>query len=188
MPGHYLLYGLSLESPIFKCAPRPFPQLPNPPCEVGRASKASESRKGSTMEKETMVQIIRKRLGLEGDELAAVLGNPKYQRLIENAARGSRYRLVAEVVASKGCHSGHVVGQRIVFDSAGNLLTKESPGRVCAFLMPNLTVLINAFFENLMNGRDPNEVMFNRTGCFDVGPLCGGWGHVQLEMKAEVRE
>jgi hypothetical protein len=140
------------------------------------------------MEKNTLVEIITRRLTLEGDELAAVLDNPKYQRLFENAAKGARYRLVAEVVASKGCHSGHVVGQRIVFDSAGNLLTRESPSRVCAFLMPNLAVLINAFFENLMNGRDPNEVMFNRTGCFDVGPMCGGWGHVQVEMKAEVKE
>jgi hypothetical protein len=139
------------------------------------------------MDKNHLIDIIKKRLALEGDELAAVIGNPKYRKLFENAAKASRYRLVAEIVASKGCHSGHVVGQRIVFDSAGNLLTQESPKRVCAFLMPNLSVLINAFFENLMNGRDPNEVMFNRTGCFDVGPLCGGWGHVQLEMKAEVR-
>jgi hypothetical protein len=139
------------------------------------------------MKKETLVEIIKKRLALEGEELAAVIENPKYQRLFENAAKASRYRLVAEVVASKGCHSGHAVGQRIVFDSAGNMMTQKSPNRVCAFLMPNLTVLINAFFENLMNGRDPNEVMFNRTGCFDVGPLCGGWGHVQVEMRAEVR-
>lgn len=138
------------------------------------------------MEKDALVKIIKKRLSLEGEELAAVIENPKYQQLFQNAAKGSCYRLVAEVVASKGCHSGHVVGQRIVFDSAGNLLTNESPDRVCAFLMPNLTVLINAFFENLMNGRDPNEVMFNRTGCFDVGPMCGGWGHVQMEMRAKL--
>jgi hypothetical protein len=140
------------------------------------------------MEKQQLVEIIKKRLDLEGEELQAVMENPKFQRLFENAAKGSRYRLVAEVVSSKGCHSGHRVGQRIVFDSAGNLLTAESPKRVCTFLMPNLTVLINAFFENLMNGRDPNQVMFNRTGCFDVGPLCGGWGHVQVEMRAEERK
>jgi hypothetical protein len=140
------------------------------------------------MEKEALVEIIKKRLGLEGEELATVLKDPKYQKLFENAAKGSRYQLVAEVVASKGCHSGHTIGQRIIFDSAGNLMTRQSPNRICAFLMPNLTVLINAFFENLMNGRDPNEVMFNRTGCFDVGPMCGGWGHVQVEMRAEARE
>jgi len=52
--------------------------------------------------------------------------------------------------------------------------------------MPNLTVLINAFFENLMNGRNPNEVMFNTSGCFDTGPACGGWGHVVVEMNAEL--
>jgi hypothetical protein len=77
------------------------------------------------------------------------------------------------------------VGQKLVFDNAGNLLTKENPDRICSFLMPNLTVVINAFFENLMNGRDPNEVMFNTTGCFDTGPSCGGWGHVVVRMSAE---
>ncbi|MBU4372719.1 MAG: hypothetical protein KKH02_13575 [Proteobacteria bacterium] len=91
------------------------------------------------------------------------------------------------MVESKGCQSGRRVGQKLIFDSAGNLLTWEYPERICAFLMPNLTVLINAFFENLMNGRDPNEVMFNRTGCFDVGHACGGWGHVTVEMRAELR-
>jgi len=59
--------------------------------------------------------------------------------------------------------------------------------RVCAFLMPNLTILINAFFKNLLNGRDPNQVMFNRTGRYDVGPACGVWGHGIVEMRAEHR-
>jgi hypothetical protein len=140
------------------------------------------------VEKEQIVEIIRKRLALDPKDFAAIEGNPKFQRLFDSILAGSRYRLVAEVVESKGCHSGHVKGQRIVFDSAGNLLTREAPERLCAFLMPNLTVLINAFFENLMNGRDPNEVMFNRTGCFDVGHACGGWGHVVVEMRAERRQ
>lgn len=139
------------------------------------------------MDENQLADIIRRRLGLEETDFAIIRKNPKFQRLFRNAAAASRYRLVAEVVESTGCHSGHAVGQRIVFDSAGNLLTKESPERVCAFLLPNLTVLINAFFENLMNGRDPNEVMFNRTGCFDVGPRCGGWGHVRVEMRAQER-
>lgn len=139
------------------------------------------------MQKERLVALIQKRLGLDDEEFKQIAGTPKFQRLFDNMANAARYRLVAEVVESKGCHSGHVAGQRLVFDSAGNLLTRQAPNRVCAFLMPNLTVLINAFFENLMNGRDPNEVMFNRTGCFDVGPACGGWGHVVLEMKAEIQ-
>jgi hypothetical protein len=140
------------------------------------------------MDSEQLAGIIQRRLGLEDQEFSIVRENPKFQRLFENAVKGARYRLVAEVVESKGCHSGHVKGQKLVFDSAANLLTRECPERVCAFLMPHVTVLINAFFENLMNGRDPNEVMFNRTGCFDVGHACGGWGRVVVEMRAELRD
>jgi len=140
------------------------------------------------MDQNRLEQIIQKRLDLPEDEFRIIRETPKYQRLFANAVKASRYRLVATVVESKGCHSQHRVGQKIVFDSSGNLLTAESPERVCAFLMPNLVVLINAFFENLMNGRDPNEIMFNRTGCFDVGLACGGWGHVVVEMKAELQD
>ena len=123
------------------------------------------------MEKGVLAEIIRKRLNLEDHEWSVVESNPKFQNLFQNAIEASKYRLVAEVIESKGCHSGHVKGQKLIFDNSGNLLTRQGPERVCAFLMPNLTVLINAFFENLMNGRDPNEVMFKRTGCFDVGPM-----------------
>ena len=137
------------------------------------------------MDKKRMIEIIRRRLGLDDNEFRILAENPKFQKLFDNALVASRYRLVAEVIESKGCHSGHVVGQKIIFDSTGNLLTREAPEKICAFLMPNLAVMLNAFFENLMNGRDPNEVMFNRTGCFDVGHLCGGWGHVVVEMRAE---
>ncbi|WP_051184359.1 hypothetical protein [Desulfatiglans anilini] len=139
------------------------------------------------MDTNGLIDIIRRRLALPPEDFEQIAANPKYQHLFANAMKASSYQLIAEVVQSEGCHSGHVVGQRLVFDSSGNLLTRESPERICAFLMPNLTTLINAFFENLMNGRDPNEVMFNRTGCFDVGPACGGWGHVVVEMRAEIR-
>lgn len=140
------------------------------------------------MDKLQLDGIIQKRLGLDDDEFRIIRETPKYRRLFENALEASKYRLVAEVVESKGCHSGHVKGQEIVFDASGNLLTREAPDRVCAFLMPNLVLIINAFFENLTNGRDPNEVMFNRTNCFDVGHRCGGWGRVVLEVRAEPRD
>lgn len=136
------------------------------------------------MDKDQLAEIIRRRLKLDDQEWAIVKTNPKFQRLFTHAVEAAKYRLVAEVIESKGCHSGHITGQKLIFDNSCNLLTKESPDRVCAFLMPNLTVLINAFFENLMNGRDPNEVMFNTTGCFDTGPQCGGWGHVVVKMAA----
>ena len=139
------------------------------------------------MDENQMAEIIRKRLKLNSQEWAMIEHNPKFKRLFKNAIEASKCRLVAEVIDSRGCHAGHVIGQKLIFDNSGNLLTKENPDRICSFLMPNLTVLINAFFENMMNGRDPNEVMFNTTGCFDTGPLCGGWGHVVVRMRAELK-
>jgi len=139
------------------------------------------------MDTHQIAEAIRRRLNLKDEDWSVIEKNPKFQRLFQNALKASGYRLVAEVIESVGCHSGHVVGQKLIFDNSGNLLTRENPDRVCAFLMPNVTVLINAFFENLMNGRDPNEVMFNTTGCYDTGPLCGGWGHVVVRMTAELK-
>ena len=159
------------------------------PCrsDLPVAMKDNPWKGGFSVEREQITKMIQKRLGLDDKEFQAIWDSPRFQRLFDNILAGSRYRLVAEIVESKGCHSGHVKSQKLFFDSAGNLLTREAPERVCAFLMPNLTVLINAFFENILNGRDPNEVMFNRTGCYDVGPACGGWGHVIVEMRAEPR-
>ena len=114
------------------------------------------------MDKTQITEIIRRRLNLDDQDWSMIEKNPKFQNLFQNAIEASKYRLVAEVIESKGCHSGHIVGQRLIFDNSGNLLTNENPDRVCSFLMPNLTVLINAFFENLMNGLDPNVVMFKQ--------------------------
>ncbi|RLB12434.1 MAG: hypothetical protein DRG82_17075, partial [Deltaproteobacteria bacterium] len=81
------------------------------------------------VEREQIVRIIQKRLGLEDSEFKVIKNNPKFQRLFDNALAASQYRLVAEVIESRGCHSGHTLGQKIFFDSSGNLLTRESPER-----------------------------------------------------------
>ena len=79
------------------------------------------------MDTSQMIHFIQKRLGLNDQEFQTIKENPKYQRLFKNALAASKYRLVAEVIESKGCHSGHIVGQKLIFDSAGNLLTRECP-------------------------------------------------------------
>jgi hypothetical protein len=61
---------------------------------------------------------------MDKDQIAKIK-NPKFQQLFQNAIEAAKYRLVAEVIESKGCHSGHVVGQRLIFDNSGNLVTKE---------------------------------------------------------------
>ena len=108
-----------------------------------------EHAQGDKMDKSQLSEIIRRRLDLEDHDWSIIEKNPKFQKLFQNAIEAFKYRLVAEVIESKGCHSGHIVGQKLIFDNSGNLLTKENPDRVCSFLMPNLTVLINAFSKIL---------------------------------------
>lgn len=42
--------------------------------------------------------------------------------------------------------------------------------------------LFKANSERFYAGVDPNEMKFRRSGCFDVGVQCGGWGKVIVEI------
>jgi hypothetical protein len=77
------------------------------------------------MDTDQIAEIIRKRLGLEDQDWSIIEKNPQFQQLFRNAIEVSKYRLVDEVIDSQGCHSGQVVGQRLIFDKSGNLVTKE---------------------------------------------------------------
>jgi hypothetical protein len=48
-------------------------------------------------------------------------------------------------------------------------------------------MLLPAVSEMIYAGVDPNTIRFKRTGCFDVGLDCGGWGRVTLEMRVKDR-
>ena len=63
------------------------------------------------MDKDQIAEIIRRRLNLEDHDWSLIEKNPKFQNLFQNAIEASKYRLVAEVIESIGCHSGHIVGQ-----------------------------------------------------------------------------
>ena len=58
------------------------------------------------MDKKQIAEIIRKRLNLEDHDWSMIEKNPKFQKLFQNAIESSKYRLIAEVIESKGCHSG----------------------------------------------------------------------------------
>jgi uncharacterized repeat protein (TIGR04076 family) len=95
--------------------------------------------------------------------------------------------IVAEVVEAHGCNSQHKVGDRFLFDGAGNLLTTKCPRRICIYALQGLAGLIFATNELAYAGADPNSLRFRRTGCFDVGVKCGGWGHIVMEVRVEDR-
>jgi len=133
-------------------------------------------------------KIVKEHLGYTDEELELFRSNPKNADIISKIPALMGKTIVAEVVASHGRNSRHKVGDRFYFDSAGNLLTKLNPKRICIHALSVLSTPIFVVNELSFAGVDPNAMRFNRVGCFDVGVRCGGWGHIVLEVKVEDRK
>lgn len=130
---------------------------------------------------------MRYHLGYTDEEMITFRKNPRNEDVLSKAPLLLNKTIVIEVVESHGCNSQHKVGDRFYFDGAGNLLTKLCPKKICIYALSAVEMLIFASNELLYAGVDPNEMRFKRTGCFDVGVHCGGWGHIVMEIKIEDR-
>lgn len=133
-------------------------------------------------------KFVQQHLGYDDEELALFRNNPKNVEILSKAPALMQKTIVAEVVASHGCNSRHLVGDRLYFDGAGNLITKLNPKRICIHALSALSGPIYVANELFYAGVDPNEMRLNRVGCFDVGVRCGGWGHIVLALRVEDRK
>jgi uncharacterized repeat protein (TIGR04076 family) len=131
---------------------------------------------------------IQKHFDYTDAEMKVFMENPRNLDVLSKAPLFANKTIVFEVVDSHGCGSQHKKGDKLSFDGAGNLLTKRSPNRICIYALQAASGLIFAAGELLMAGVDPNEMRFRRTGCFDVGVKCGGWGRIIMELKVEDRK
>ena len=137
---------------------------------------------------ESAWQFMKKHLGYNDEEMKKFRENPRNVDVLAKASELMNKTIVVEVVESKNCNSQHKVGDKLIFDGAGNLLTKKNPKRICIYALAGLPKLIFAINELVYAGVDPNEIRFKRTGCFDVGVGCGGWGHIVMEVRVEERQ
>jgi uncharacterized repeat protein (TIGR04076 family) len=132
-------------------------------------------------------RFFQQHLGYSDEEMALFRANPRNAEVLAKAPELMQKTIVAEVVEAEGCNSQHKVGDRFLFDGAGNLLTTKCPRRICIYALQGLAGLIFATNELAYAGADPNSLRFRRTGCFDVGVKCGGWGHIVMEVRVEDR-
>ncbi len=131
---------------------------------------------------------IQAHFGYTDEEMKIFMENPRNADVLSKAPIFAARTIVFEVVDSHGCNSRHNKGDKLFFDGAGNLLTKRCPEKICIYALAAASNLIFAAGELLMAGVDPNEMRFKRTGCFDVGVKCGGWGRVVMECRVEDRK
>ena len=133
-------------------------------------------------------KFMQQHLGYTDEELEKFRSKPKNVDIMSKAPDLMNKTIIAEVIDSHGCNSQHHVGDKFYFDGAGNLITKLSPKRICVHALSALSGPIHVANELFYAGVDPNEMRFNRVGCFDVGVRCGGWGNIALEVKMEDRK
>jgi len=132
---------------------------------------------------------VQQHLGYNDEEMKQFRENPRNEDALSKTAVMLNKTIVAEIIESHGCDSGHKVGDKIYFDGRGvSLLTKLGPSRICIFALHSVALAMPALAELLYAGVDPNEMRFKRFGCPDVGIKCGGWGHVVMELRVEDRD
>jgi len=133
-------------------------------------------------------KVMKERLGYSDEEMKTFQENPRNCDVVSKAPALVNKTIVLEVVESHGCNSQHKVGDKIIFDGAGNLLTKHSPGKICVYAINAAVPLIYAANELFFAGVDPNQMRFKRSACIDVGVQCGGWGRIVLELSVQDRK
>lgn len=137
---------------------------------------------------EAVFRFYQERLGYTDEEMELFKENPRNIDVLLKAIPLINKTIIAEVMESHGCNSLHRVGDKFYFDGAGNLITKLNPKRICVYAMSSIAPLIFTSNELIYAGIDPNEMRFKRTGCFDVGVRCGGWGHIVMQLRVEERK
>jgi hypothetical protein len=127
-----------------------------------------------------------RRVGYAPSELAGFKKDDPRVRHMERLAQAApRYSIVAEVIQSRHCNTGHRPGQKIVMDIDGAFITKLCPKRMCVYLLSQLALPAALINERLSEGLDPNGFHFmRRVYCLDAGVENCGYGAVTAQVSA----
>ncbi len=114
---------------------------------------------------ERIWQGVQQQLGYNDEEMKKFRENPRNEDVLSKTAVMLNKTIVAEIIESHGCDSGHKVGDKIYFDGRGiSLLTKLGPSRICIFALHSVALAMPALAK------------------------CGGWGHIVMELSIEDRD
>jgi uncharacterized repeat protein (TIGR04076 family) len=135
-----------------------------------------------------ILDFMKSHLGYTDEEMKIFMDNPKNLEVLKRVPKLMNKTIIIEVVDSHGCNSQHKVGDKFYFDGFRNLLTKLCPKRICISALGAAENLIHAVEALMHAGQDPNELLFNRVGCSDIGLECGGWGKIVMEISVVDRK
>ena len=133
--------------------------------------------------KEIMKQAMKQAVGITDEDFEKHISNPKNVALGAATPELMKYKIVAEVTASKYCSAGVKVGQKYVFQALpAMLLPEESDCPLCAKAIAPIGDMLQGVWDKIIEGTDVAEG--ETVGCLDPGVDNGGLGHVVFKVYA----
>jgi len=131
-----------------------------------------------------LLEMVKSILNYTDEEMDIVASNPKYMQMIEKAPELMNTDFIFEIEEAHGCVCQHQKGQKITINGDNSITCKESPDKVCVYLLNAITPIVYGAQEFIYAGLDPNALKFTKVGCFDNGVKCGGFGHVTVQFSS----
>src|SRR4030042_3150526 len=103
-------------------------------------------------------QFFQRHLGYSDEEMALFRANPRNADVLAKGPALISKTIVAEVIEAHGCNSRHKVGDRFLFDGAGNLLTAKCPEHICMGALGSLGPPVYAVHEMNYAGATPKRI------------------------------
>ena len=137
------------------------------------------------MEKEELWKRFQAHMNYTDDEMEIFKSDPAKVKMVTETRNFVKCKIIAEVIEAQGCHAGHRVGDRIVMDGNGQLITKECPSKVCIFAASALHPPVSAIYERFLSNSDPEHKRSSVVQCSDIGLENGGWGKILMKVFVE---
>ncbi len=87
-----------------------------------------------------------------------------------------KYWIKADPVCSDHCSGCHNEGRPFYFNALGLLIKHKCPSFVCIHGLSQISPLIYTYYDKLLEGKDPNDMVFKHVTCTDIGLEMGGLG------------
>jgi uncharacterized repeat protein (TIGR04076 family) len=87
-----------------------------------------------------------------------------------------RHWIVAQPVCSVHCSGCHNEGRPLYFNAMGMLIKHKCPPGICIHGLSQLSPIIYNYYDHMLRGKDPNDMVFNHVTCTDIGLEMGGLG------------
>jgi uncharacterized repeat protein (TIGR04076 family) len=93
--------------------------------------------------------------------------------------------IVVDPVCSVHCSACHNEGRPLYINALGMLIKRKCPPGICIHGLAQLSPIIYNYYDHLLQGKDPNGMVFDHASCTDTGLEIGGMGHALFRVTYE---